>query len=61
VVGFLVDVASALVALAAGEAPPYPDKGRLLGAKDKLRGIYPDAGHDFPDDSRKAAYEWLDR
>jgi hypothetical protein len=33
----------------------------LLGVGDKLQGVYPDAGHDFPDDARKAAYEWLDR
>jgi hypothetical protein len=33
----------------------------LLGAKDKLSGVYPDSGHDFPDDARKAAYAWLDR
>jgi dienelactone hydrolase len=38
-------------------APVY----ELLGAKVKLRGVYPAGGHDFPDDARKAAYEWLDR
>jgi dienelactone hydrolase len=34
---------------------------KLLGAKEKLTGFYPDAAHDFPDDARKTAYEWLDR
>jgi dienelactone hydrolase len=33
----------------------------LLGVKDRLRGIYPQAGHDFPDDARAEAYGWLDR
>jgi fermentation-respiration switch protein FrsA (DUF1100 family) len=33
----------------------------LLGAGNRLRGIYPDAGHDFPPSARQAAYEWLDR
>jgi hypothetical protein len=32
----------------------------LLGASDKLRAIYPDAGHDFPDASRELAYKFLD-
>jgi dienelactone hydrolase len=39
-------------------APPVYE---LLGAKEKLRGVYPAGGHDFPDDARRAAYEWLDR
>ena len=34
---------------------------KLLGAEEKLKGYYPEAGHDFPDDARKVAYEWLDR
>lgn len=34
---------------------------KLLGAESKLLGNYPDAGHDFPDDARKVAYEWIDR
>lgn len=38
-------------------APVY----KLLGVPEKLKGYYPDAGHDFPDDARKVAYEWLDR
>jgi hypothetical protein len=33
----------------------------LLGAAAKLAGNYPDAGHDFPADARKVAYDWLDR
>lgn len=32
-----------------------------LGAKDRLKAIYPDCKHDFPPEARKAAYEWLDR
>jgi dienelactone hydrolase len=31
----------------------------LLGARDRLRFEYPDAGHDFPDAQRRAAYAWL--
>jgi hypothetical protein len=34
---------------------------QLLAAEAKLAATYPDAGHDFPDASRKLAYEWLDR
>jgi dipeptidyl aminopeptidase/acylaminoacyl peptidase len=34
---------------------------KLLGAEGKLKGLYPDAGHDFPDDARNVAYEWLDK
>ncbi|MEX1097666.1 MAG: acetylxylan esterase [Planctomycetales bacterium] len=34
---------------------------RLLKAEEKLAANYPDCGHDFPDDARKVAYEWLDR
>jgi dienelactone hydrolase len=33
----------------------------LLGAKDKLVATYPDCKHDFPDDVRAKAYEWLKR
>ncbi len=32
-----------------------------LGAADKLKVIYPDAGHDFPDAARKEAYEFIDK
>jgi dienelactone hydrolase len=34
---------------------------RLLGAEEKLSAIYPNAGHDFPDDARDAAYRFFDR
>jgi pimeloyl-ACP methyl ester carboxylesterase len=34
---------------------------KLLGAEDRLTANYPDCGHDFPEDARKVAYEWLDR
>jgi dipeptidyl aminopeptidase/acylaminoacyl peptidase len=33
----------------------------LLEAGKALKALYPDGDHNFPDDSRKAAYEWLDR
>src|SRR5262249_5747953 len=33
----------------------------LLGAGEKLAANYPDCDHNFPDDVRKVAYEWLDR
>lgn len=32
----------------------------LLGSRDRLRFEYPDAGHDFPDAQRRAAYAWLE-
>ena len=31
----------------------------LLGNKDALRAVYPDAEHDFPDAQREDAYQWL--
>ena len=34
---------------------------RLLGAEEQLKAIYPDAGHDFPDEARATAYAWFDR
>jgi hypothetical protein len=40
----------------AAAAPVY----ELLGAKDRLRGNYPDAEHDFPPEARQVAYDWLD-
>jgi dienelactone hydrolase len=40
----------------AAAAPVY----ELLGAKEALRAVYPDAGHDFPPEIRKQAYEFLD-
>jgi dienelactone hydrolase len=33
----------------------------LLGAEKALAGYYPDGDHNFPDESRKRAYEWLDQ
>jgi dienelactone hydrolase len=33
----------------------------LLGAGDKVAAIYPDCGHDFPDEARRVAYDWIDR
>jgi acetyl esterase/lipase len=33
----------------------------LLGAGEKLKACYPDCRHDFPPESRKIAYQWLDR
>jgi dienelactone hydrolase len=33
---------------------------RLLNASDNLHAEYPDSGHDFPDEVRMQAYEWLD-
>lgn len=40
----------------AAASPVY----ELLGAKDGLRPVYPDAAHDFPPEVRKQAYEFLD-
>lgn len=33
----------------------------LLGAREKLTVVYPDAGHSFPKEVRKAAYEFLEK
>ncbi|MCC6727878.1 MAG: dienelactone hydrolase family protein [Chthonomonadales bacterium] len=33
----------------------------LLGAEERLVAAYPAAGHDFPDETRALAYNWLDR
>ncbi len=41
--------------------PKIRDVYRLLGAEENLTISYPDAGHDFPNDQRKEAYELLDR
>ena len=30
------------------------------GAADRLKALYPDSAHDFPDEVRRAAYAWLD-
>jgi hypothetical protein len=34
---------------------------RALGAEDMLQVRYPDAGHDFPVESRKEAYRFIDK
>jgi dienelactone hydrolase len=31
----------------------------MLGAAEKLAGIFPDCEHDFPEDARNLAYDWL--
>jgi dienelactone hydrolase len=41
----------------AAAAPVY----RLLGASDSLVAVHPDTTHDFPPETRRAAYDWLDR
>ena len=33
---------------------------KALRSTDTLKAIYPDAGHDFPEEGRKVAYEFLD-
>jgi len=33
----------------------------LFGARENLIAIYPDAAHDFPEEARKAAYEFIDK
>src|SRR5579883_267217 len=50
------DVGGVRDVIAAAE-PVY----KALGAADKLKAIYPDAGHDFPADARKTAYEFIDK
>lgn len=40
------------------KAKPVYEK---LGAAEKLKAAYPDAGHDWPEAERTAAYEFLDR
>ena len=34
---------------------------RMYGAEDRLVVAHPDAEHDFPPGTRKAAYEFLDK
>jgi dienelactone hydrolase len=34
---------------------------KILGSSDKLRFVYPDAEHDFPDPIRHEVYDWLER
>lgn len=49
------DVRGVRDAMAAAE-PAY----RAAKVKDNLRAVYPDAGHDFPEEARKVAYDFLD-
>jgi dienelactone hydrolase len=41
----------------AAAAPAY----KKLNASENLQALYPDAGHDFPEEGRKVAYEFLDK
>lgn len=50
------DVAGVKEAIAAAR-PAYES----LKAAENLKAIYPDAAHDFPEDGRKVAYDFLDR
>jgi hypothetical protein len=52
-----------MASLRGAEPPFYPDKSKLLIDRDgdKLSANYPDGKHDFPEDVRKVAYEWLDK
>ena len=50
------DVTGVKDAIAAAE-PAYKE----LKAADNLKAIYPDAAHDFPEESRKIAYEFIDK
>jgi dipeptidyl aminopeptidase/acylaminoacyl peptidase len=50
------DVQGVKDVMAAAE-PAY----KRLNAAEHLKAIYPDAGHDFPEEGRKAAYEFLDK
>jgi dienelactone hydrolase len=34
---------------------------KKLNAAENLKALYPDAGHDFPADARKTAYEFIDK
>jgi hypothetical protein len=34
---------------------------KALRAENNLKAIYPDAAHEFPEEGRKAAYEFLDK
>jgi hypothetical protein len=36
------------------------DVYRLRGAEKNLHVVYPDVGHDFPDEIRESVYRWLD-
>lgn len=50
------DVAGVKDVIAAAE-PVY----NALGKADNLKAVYPNSGHDFPEDGRKAAYEFIDK
>jgi dienelactone hydrolase len=50
------DVTGVKDAIAAAE-PTY----KAIRAVDNLKAIYPDAQHDFPEEGRKVAYEFLDK
>ncbi|MCE9564963.1 MAG: alpha/beta fold hydrolase [Planctomycetes bacterium] len=34
---------------------------KALGKADNLKAVYPNSGHDFPEDGRKVAYEFIDK
>ena len=34
---------------------------KALGKAENLKAVYPDSGHDFPEEGRKVAYEFLDK
>ena len=34
---------------------------KLLGAEENLHANYPDCAHDFPENVRKVAYDFLDK
>ncbi len=50
------DVSGVKDVIAAAE-PAY----KSLGKAENLKAVYPDAGHDFPEEGRKAAYEFIDK
>ncbi len=50
------EVAGVKDVIAAAE-PVY----KALGKADNLKAVYPNSGHDFPEDGRKAAYEFIDK
>ncbi|MCI0700848.1 MAG: alpha/beta fold hydrolase [Planctomycetia bacterium] len=50
------DVSGVKDVIAAAE-PTY----KALRVADNLKAIYPDAGHDFPEEGRKVAYEFIDK
>ena len=50
------DVSGVKDVIAAAE-PVY----KALGKVDNLKAVYLDAGHDFPEEGRKAAYEFIDK